>query len=107
MKKSAKQCGDGTSSYIVSSSSEPWDTLKAQLMAKISQILNPTCIAFEDYYVTFTVPRHSKNPLPLLSSDDFTQLLQRTLKMKTNPTAKIVVEVNTPEKVSGNKVSCI
>jgi hypothetical protein len=105
MKKKAKQRGDGTSSYIVSTSSEPWDTFKAQLMAKISQILDPTRIAFEDYHVTFTVPRHSKSPLPLLSSDDFTQLLQRTLKTKMNPTAKIVVEANIPGKTSGNKVS--
>jgi hypothetical protein len=107
MKKPAKQRGDGSSSYIVFTSSEPWDTLKAQLMAKISQILDPTPITFEDYHVTFTVPRHSKTPLPLLSSDDFTQLLQRTLKTKTNPTAKIVVEAKVPGKVSGNKVSCV
>jgi hypothetical protein len=105
MKKSSKLRGAGTSSYIVFLSSEPWDTLKAQLLAKISNILDPDHIAFEDYHITFTVPRHSKTPLPLVSSDDFAQLLQRTLKTKMNLTAKIVIEARVPPKPSGKKAS--
>ena len=91
MKKPAKQRGDSTSTYLVFRSTEPWDTLKAQLLAKISSTLKPQKLAFDDYTLSFTVPRHSKNPLPLSLTQDFQQLLQRTLKTKKDPTAIILL----------------
>jgi hypothetical protein len=92
MKKPVKQRGKGSSTYIVFGSDEPWDTLKAQLLAKILALLNPYMLVFEDYKISFTVPRHSKTPLPLHSSEDFKQLLQQALKMKKDPTTNIMVE---------------
>jgi hypothetical protein len=92
MKKPVKQRGEGSSTYIVFGSIETWDTLKAQLLAKISVFLDPRTLVFEDYKISFTVPRHSKTPLPLHSLEDFRQLLQRALKTKKDPTANIMVE---------------
>ncbi|KIK91288.1 hypothetical protein PAXRUDRAFT_149838 [Paxillus rubicundulus Ve08.2h10] len=41
---------------------KPWDALQAQLLAKISQLLAPNMINFNDYDVFFYIPRNQDFP---------------------------------------------
>ncbi|KAH0825694.1 hypothetical protein J3R83DRAFT_10846, partial [Lanmaoa asiatica] len=42
---------------------EPWDTLLAQILSKISAALNPEVIAFDDYEITYFIPRVLPKPM--------------------------------------------
>lgn len=39
---------------------EPWDTLLAQMLSKISAALNPEVIALDDYEITYFIPGSSQ-----------------------------------------------
>ncbi|KAF9236590.1 hypothetical protein BU15DRAFT_63859 [Melanogaster broomeanus] len=57
---------------------EPWDTLKAQILAKVSYLLSPDKIDFKDYDVSFYIPRVLPKPgLPLSCEDNFKTQLSR------------------------------
>jgi len=84
------------------STDEPWDTLKAQLLAKISIALNPPIIDFAQYNIMFYISRILPKPgLPLMSQEDFDIMNNRArnLTMK-NPTINlsIVEKKNSGEK---------
>ncbi|KAJ7737435.1 hypothetical protein DFH07DRAFT_753034, partial [Mycena maculata] len=70
----------------------PWDTLKAQVLAAISSVLNPTALVFEDYSITFTVPRQVTTPIQLNDGTKYDHLVENALKIKKDANAKIVVE---------------
>ncbi|KAH7907681.1 hypothetical protein BJ138DRAFT_1014114, partial [Hygrophoropsis aurantiaca] len=73
---------------------EPWDTLKAQILQKISTTLNPQVLDFDDYDVTFYIPRILTKPgLSLTSSSHYTDgLMKRVAKMAAkNPSVNICV----------------
>ncbi|KAJ7780217.1 hypothetical protein DFH07DRAFT_730079 [Mycena maculata] len=70
----------------------PWDTLKAQVLAAISSALNPTTLVFEDYSITFTVPRQVTTPIQLNDDTKYDHLVEDALKIKKDANAKIVVE---------------
>ena len=90
---------------------EPWDTLKAQLLAKITDTLNPTTIDFSQYDITIAIPRViSKTGIPLTSEAEYKIFLRRITPGK----AKIVLanvtitqtsssndKENTPENNAG------
>ncbi|KAG2152702.1 hypothetical protein DEU56DRAFT_752017 [Suillus clintonianus] len=51
---------------------EPWDTMKAQVLVKISDALNPGLLRYEDYEVSWFIPRVLPKPgLSLLDEKDF------------------------------------
>ena len=83
------------------STDEPWDTLKAQLLAKISIALNPPIIDFAQYNIMFYISRILPKPgLPLMSQEDFDIMNNRArnLTMK-NPTINLlIVEKNNSGK---------
>jgi hypothetical protein len=75
------------------STDEPWDTLKAQVLAKISTALNPPSINFAHYDIMFYIPRVLPKPgLPLMSQEDFNIMHDRACNLKTkNPTINVTV----------------
>ena len=60
----------------------PWDTLKAQVLAKIVKTLKPELIKFEDYimmyYISHTLP---KSGLSLAVQEDFDGLMKHVKGM--------------------------
>jgi hypothetical protein len=80
MKKPAAKRRAKTSS-IQLLATEPWDTIKAQLLVKIDSLLKPKSINFEDYDIICTIPRIITKPgIPLASSTDYNLLLERSHK---------------------------
>ncbi|KAG1865568.1 hypothetical protein C8R48DRAFT_772572 [Suillus tomentosus] len=51
---------------------EPWNTMKAQILIKISDALNPRLLSYEDYEVSWFIPHVLPKPgLSLLNEKDF------------------------------------
>lgn len=74
-------------------SNEPWSNIKSRIRKNIRTAFNlNTLIDLDDYKVSFTIPRHVKDPIVLNDSTKYEQLLTNALKIKTHPTAKIIVE---------------
>jgi hypothetical protein len=71
--------------------------LKAQLLVKISSIFEPTNLAYDNYIVTFSVPRHSKDPLPLVTDEDYKFMVTRATKAK-DAVANIKIVCNNPNR---------
>jgi hypothetical protein len=57
-----------------------WDTVKAQILAKIDDCLKPMTLSFDDYELCFTVPRKVSDPAPLATVDDYSFLLKNVVK---------------------------
>jgi hypothetical protein len=82
MKKSASKREPKKSSLQLSAD-EPWDTLKAQLLVKINDLLKPSMLSINDYKILFTIPRVVAKPgYPLASATDYAILLERSSKSK-------------------------
>ena len=117
MKKAvAKRCPKTLSLQLTVD--EPWDTVKAQFLAKISQALNPAVIDYENYTVMFSIPRILSKPgAPLQSDEDYKLLLRYYAKCTPGKEHAINVivtengnttaaekENDDPKKKKGNKV---
>ncbi|KAJ7265185.1 hypothetical protein C8J57DRAFT_1069506 [Mycena rebaudengoi] len=76
---------------IILDDNEPWDTLQAQILEKISVAINPSTLNFADYRITFTVPRQVMTPLPL-NSLKYPYLVENALISKMKASAKVLVE---------------
>ena len=82
MKKSATKREPKKSSLQLSAD-EPWDTVKAQILVKIDEVLKPSILSIDNYEVLFTIPRVVSKPgYPLASATDYTILLDRSAKSK-------------------------
>ena len=99
MKKIAKTRGDPKRSVMVLNSDEPWDTFKAQTLTRVEKVLKPPTISFDDYKVTFTVPRLQKTT-DLEDEESYEFMIGRATR-SGDPTAVICIEPLVPE------VSCI
>lgn len=104
MKKAKSSRTPERSDIVDLRSDKPFDTLKAQVLVKIADILNPNQLKYDDYNITFTVPRKITNPLPLDSAAKYQHLVTHALQIKTMPSAKIAVE---PKLVSDSGLSSV
>jgi len=84
------------------STDKPWDTLKAQLLAKISIALNPPIIDFAQYNIMFYISCILPKPgLPLMSQEDFDIMNNQAHNLTTkNPTINLLI---VEKKNSGEK----
>jgi hypothetical protein len=73
-------------------SSEPYDTLKAQILVQIASALNPPKIIQEDYNISFTIARAVSIPLALQSESDYNFLVKQATKGKSVSIVKIACE---------------
>ena len=72
-------------------SDEPWSTLQAQLLVKISALLKPRMLDYKQYQVYFYIPHSIPKPGMILSNEgDYDILLQHVLALKKlDPTINI------------------
>jgi hypothetical protein len=80
---------------------EPWDTMKAQILGKISDVLNPRHLSYDDYDVSWFISRVLPKPgLSLLSQNDFDGLTKRAANLASrDPTINItVIQKNEPKE---------
>ncbi|KAF8173627.1 hypothetical protein BJ912DRAFT_802205, partial [Pholiota molesta] len=92
LKKPASRQEAKTTSLSLGSD-EPWDTLKAQLLVKIDQILKPAKISFSDYEAKYHILRVLPKPgLELEDEQQYQDLVQRSQGIKGNtPTINISI----------------
>ena len=65
---------------------KPWDTLKAQLLAKIDSALQPCIISFADYQIKYQISRVLLKPgLDLSCEEDYADLVDHSHNIKSNP----------------------
>jgi len=65
------------------STDEPWDTMKAQILAKISTALNPPLVDFDNYNIMFYIPHVLPKPgLTFTIEYDFTIMNGSVCNMK-------------------------
>jgi hypothetical protein len=70
-------------SSVQLSADEPWDTVKAQILVKIDDLLKPSTLSIDNYEILFTIPRVVSKPgYPLASATDYSILLDRSAKSK-------------------------
>ncbi|KAJ7106299.1 hypothetical protein C8R44DRAFT_858346 [Mycena epipterygia] len=91
LKKSKASRGPPTTKIVTLNSGESWDTLKVQILAKIKAVLAPSLLSIGSYNITFTIPRQVIDPIQL-DYENYSHLLKNALKIKTNPSVKIIVE---------------
>jgi len=87
------------------SSAEPWDTFKAQVLAKISKNLAPRALHFDDYKIMYFIPRLVPKPSrQLTTADNYTSLLKLLEKSsnKVTPAINVIIEQKTADKDKEN-----
>ena len=99
MKKDEKKRGDPKNTFLQLGHNEPWDILKAQLLVKISSILKPTKLEFENYGLSFTVPRVHTKPTSLDDETSYNFMVDRALRSK-DPAVSLIIE---PHSACGAK----
>jgi hypothetical protein len=71
-----------------------WDTIKAQILVKISTSLNPKNIDFRDYTVLFFIPRIVLKPgMPLTTEQEYAFMIEQAMKSKT-PMVNLTITEN-------------
>lgn len=95
MKKPATKRTPKTSSLELDTS-EPWDTMLAQILVQIDHALKPSNISLDNYSIMFSIPRILSKPgLSLSNSDDYDKLLLRARAMNsTIPTINFTIIEN-------------
>jgi hypothetical protein len=79
------------SAVIKLNTDEPWDTMKAQLLVKIDQALQPSRIQYDDYEIKFYIPRVLPKPgLSLVGETDYDVMMMKARKLK-EPEINIMV----------------
>ena len=58
MAKPKTKQGDPKSDFFWPDEDSEWDTIKAQIMAKINMILKPATISYDNYSIQFAVPHY-------------------------------------------------
>ncbi|KIJ07500.1 hypothetical protein PAXINDRAFT_90301, partial [Paxillus involutus ATCC 200175] len=100
MQKAEKQ-RKSVNTFLVLASDYEFDTIKAQILMKIAESLNPKMIAFEDYSISWTIPRTQVSSMPLRTPADYLFCLDLVVKQKT-PSVNLIIEACVVKK----KVNC-
>ena len=56
-------------------SKDPWSTVSAQILVQIDDALSITNFDIDDYEISYIVPRHVSQPLPLTSATSYAHLI--------------------------------
>ncbi|KAG1906105.1 uncharacterized protein F5891DRAFT_975559 [Suillus fuscotomentosus] len=76
--KKAKSKWEPVNTSIDLRTNEPWDTLKAQILVKISTAINPRMLHFDDYSLTYHISQVLPKPgLSLLTEADYNGMMKR------------------------------
>lgn len=81
----------------------PWDTLKAQILQKISISLRPRIINFYNYTILFYITRIIPKPgMPLTTLQEYTFMIEQVGKTK-NPLVNLTITENEGEEDKENE----
>ncbi|KAF8130070.1 hypothetical protein K438DRAFT_1999531 [Mycena galopus ATCC 62051] len=72
-------------------SNKPWIVLHTHILEAFNNALDSAPFHFSDYSITFTIPCQVTDPIRL-SETKYTYLLEKALSIKTNPSARILIE---------------
>lgn len=76
---------------LILSSSEPWETMEAQLLVKIDAALKPPTLNLNDYDIMFHIPRILPKPgMTPADNADYSSLLGRVKTMATKMDMPII-----------------
>ncbi|THH14793.1 hypothetical protein EUX98_g9563 [Antrodiella citrinella] len=104
-KPRAKNVKATATDFFTLNDNEPFDTWMAQLLVKIDNCMKPATLKFENYHVSFSIPRISPTPLTFNTAsagDTYCEMVKRALQKKTGePGVHIFVEEH--EKVKRAK----
>ncbi|KAG1895219.1 uncharacterized protein F5891DRAFT_984425 [Suillus fuscotomentosus] len=91
--KKAKSKREPVNTSIDLRTDEPWDTLKAQILVKISTAINPRMLHFDDYSLTYHISWVLPKPgLSLLTEADYNGMMKQVDGMAAKaPTVNINV----------------
>ncbi|KAJ7756912.1 hypothetical protein B0H14DRAFT_3511980 [Mycena olivaceomarginata] len=103
MKKAVSSRKPTKSAILTMNSDEPYETLKAQILVKISDALGLEKLDYADYDVSFTVPRQVKDPIQLEATKNYSDLVSNTIKIKNAAAAKIIIEQNSADKMPAQR----
>ncbi|KAG2132755.1 hypothetical protein DEU56DRAFT_914078 [Suillus clintonianus] len=92
MQKPEKQ-RKSINTFLMLSPELEFDTIKAQVLEKISEGLKPKMIAFEHYSIAWTTPQTQASSMPLCSPSDYQFLLDLASKQK-NPSVNLVIKAH-------------
>ena len=106
MKKPKTQCKAKTSLLKLSNSLE-WPDFESQLQIEISNTLYPTLavIDYSVFEITLSIRSHVTDPLPLTNEDHYKYMIRNAVKIKKDPSVKIIV-TEQPCKVSTHSLTC-
>lgn len=90
--KLAKSKHEAVGRSLELESKEPWSTVSVQILVQIDDALSITNFDINNYKISYTIPHHVSQPLPLTSVTSYAHLIANTTKGKT-PTlsAKLTV----------------
>jgi len=74
------------------SSSEPWDTIRAQLLAQIDDAIEPRPLDLSNFDISFTISRVVVQALLLQTEQHYKFLLGEAMKGKTVAQVKVLCE---------------
>jgi hypothetical protein len=84
-------------------SNTEWDTVKAQLLEKISAALKPKKLDYNNYTTLFSIPWIIPKPgMPLTTPGEYTFLIEQAMKPKKPPIVNITITEN-PNESDGDK----
>lgn len=98
MKKDTKKRGDSKTVLMELGDELVWDTWKAQLLVKIDKVLKPKKISFNNYDITFSIPRVHPKPTMLSDEGSYKFMVSQASKGK-DPNVLVTVEPIIPDKV--------
>ena len=64
-------------------SQEPWSTVSTQILVQINDALSITNFDINEYKISYTVPHHVSQLLPLASATSYAHLIANATKGKT------------------------
>ena len=100
MEKGEKQ-QKPSNTFLQLKSDLEWDTIKSQLLEKISQALCPKTISYTKYDITWVVPHYQSSHMQLQTEDDYKFLLAHALEPK-EPAVSVKIEA----KLTKVRVQC-
>ena len=91
MQKKVKDRASKSTRFTLTSD-EPFDTFKAQLLARISKVLKPPTLRFEDYGITYVIKKKQKKT-SLESKDDYDFLLSLDMTVRLYWSVKLPASI--------------
>ncbi|KIM88453.1 hypothetical protein PILCRDRAFT_3440 [Piloderma croceum F 1598] len=87
------------------SSSEPWDTVKAQILSTLNKMLSPVNINIDNYEISYVIPHIVTQALPLKSETDYGHMISKATKHNTDIKVTCIQKANKSYMNKENKRS--